>query len=322
MAHELELVNGKAQAFFVGRTPWHGLGTILDAPPTVHEGIRLAGLDWSVGLKPLVTLDSEAVDHRATYRKSDGKIFGVVGPAYTPLQNADAFQWFQPLLDTGEVCLHTAGSLQEGRKVWMLAKINKAALEIADGDMVERFILLSNSHDGTRAVRIGFTPIRVVCANTLRMAHDADQEANRLIKVLHTKNVVIALDRLREMMNVANSSFEATAEQYRKLARCHVSRADMKRYIKIVLGVEKEDDAKLPAPTLNKIRSILVLAEKGRGNDAPAVRGTLWAAYNGLTEYLGTEFSRSQESRLDALWFGQNSTLSSKALEIALMMAS
>lgn len=322
MAHELEIINGKAQAFFVGETPWHKLGTVLEAPPTIEEGIRLAGLDWTVGLKPLQTMEGETVDHRATYRRTDGKIFGVVGPAYTPLQNSEAFQWFQPLLDTGEVFLHTAGSLQEGRKVWMLAKINKPALEIADGDTVERFILLSNSHDGTRAVRVGFTPIRVVCANTLRMAHDADMEANRLIKVLHTKNVLVALDRLREMMNVANASFEATADQYRKLARYHVSRADMKRYIKIVLGVENEDDAKLPAQTLNKIRAILVLAEKGKGNDTQAVRGTLWAAYNGLTEYLGTEFGRNQENRMDALWFGQNATLSSKALEIALTMAS
>jgi hypothetical protein len=154
------------------------------------------------------------------------------------------------------------------------------------------------------------------------MAHDADQEANRLIKVLHTKNVVMALDRLREMMNVANASFEATADQYRKLARHHVSRADMKRYIKIVLGVENEADDKIPTPTLNKLRAILVLAEKGRGNDNVAVRGTLWAAYNGLTEYLGTEYGRNQENRLDALWFGQNSTLSQKALEVALIMAS
>lgn len=322
MAHELEIINGKAQAFFVGEAPWHKLGTILDAPPTVEEGIRLAGLDWHVGLKPLQTIDGEAVDHRATYRRTDGKIFGVVGPAYTPLQNVEAFQWFQPLLDTGEAFLHTAGSLQEGRKVWMLAKINKPALEIADGDTVERFILLSNSHDGTRAVRVGFTPIRVVCSNTLRMAHDADMEANRLIKVLHTKNVLVALDRLREMMNVANSTFEATADQYRKLAACHVSRADMRKYVKIVLGIDGEDEAKLPTPTMNKLRSILVLAEKGRGNDNAAVRGTLWAAYNGVTEYLGTEFGRTQESRIDSLWFGQSSILSAKALEIALTLAS
>lgn len=322
MAHELEIVNGKASMFFVGKTPWHGLGKQLNAPPTIEEGILAAGLDWTVGLKPLVTLEGEKVDHRATYRRTDGKIFGVVGPAYTPVQNAEAFQWFQPLLDTGEVFLHTAGSLQEGRKVWMLAKINKPALEIADGDTVERFILLSNSHDGTRAVRVGFTPIRVVCSNTLRMAHDADQEANRLIKVLHTKNVLVALDRLREMMNIANQTFEATAEQYRKLAAFKVSRADVRKYVKIVLGIDKEDEAKLPAQTMNKLRAILMLADKGKGNDNAAVRGSLWTAYNGVTEYLGTEYGRSQEGRLDSLWFGQSSNLSQKALEIAISMAS
>src|ERR1019366_3448016 len=110
-------------------------------------------------------------------------------------------------------------------------------------------------------------------------------------------------------MNVANSSFEATAEQYRKLAKFRVSRADMRRYVKIVLDVENIDESKLPAQTMNKIRSILMLAEKGRGNDNPAVKGTLWAAYNGITEYLGTEYGRSQEGRLDSLWFGQSSNL-------------
>lgn len=323
MAHELEITaSGNASMFFVGETPWHKLGTALSAPPTIDEGIKAAGLDWTVGLKPLVTLEGEKVDHRATYRRTDGKIFGVVGPSYVPVQNSEAFAWFQPLLDAGEASLHTAGALQEGRKVWVLAKINRPALEIADGDTVERFILLSNSHDGTRAVRVGFTPIRVVCANTLRMAHNADQEANRLIKVLHTKSVLKTLDNLREIMNVANASFEATAEQYRKLARTHISRADLRRYVKIVLDIENEDEAKLPAPTMNKLRSILMLAEKGRGNDLAAVKGTLWAAYNGLTEYLGTEFGRSQESRLDSLWFGSSSNLSQKALEIALTMAS
>lgn len=318
MAHEIEIVNGVVSHFFVGQTPWHGLGTKLDAPPTVEEGIRAAGLDWQVGLKPLVTTDGIAVDHRATYRISDGKIFGVVGPGYTPLQNTESFSWFQPLISSGEVSLHTAGSLQEGRKVWVLAKINQPALEIADGDTVERFVLLSNSHDGTRAVRAGFTPIRVVCANTLRLAHDAGSDENKLVKILHTKNVTTALDTLRETMLIANSRFEASAEQYRKLARFSVSKNDLRKYVKIVLGVEKEDEKDLPAQTMNKIREILVLAEKGRGNDGK----TLWSGYNGVTEYLGTGYGRTQEGRLDALWFGQNVALSQKALDVALTMAS
>lgn len=321
MAHEIEIVNGVASHFYVGETPWHGLGTKLDNPPTIAEGIRAAGLDWHVGLKPLVTIDGESVDHRASYRTMDGKIFGVVGPGYTPLQNADAFNWFQPLIDSGEVSLHTAGSLQEGRKIWVLAKVNKPALEIADGDMVDRFVLLSHAHDGTRAVRAGFTPIRVVCANTLRMAFNESNEANKLVKVLHTKNVIKAIEGLRDIMQVANASFEATAEQYRRLAKFKVSYADLRKYVKIVLDVEKTPDAELPAQTLTKIREIVMLADHGKGNNTPAVKGTLWAAYNGLTEYLGTSYGRSQDRRIDALWFGPNATLSSHALEIALSMA-
>lgn len=321
MAHELEIVNGKASMFFVEKTPWHGLGVNLNAPPTIEEGIVAAGLDWTVGLKSLATLDGEAVDHKATYRLSDGKIFGVVGPGYRPLQNVEAFQWFQPMLDSGEVSLHTAGSLQGGKKVWVLAKVNRPALEIAEGDNVERFVLLSNSHDGTRAVRVGFTPIRVVCANTLRLAHDATGEANKLVKVLHTKNALHALNGLREIMDVANAKFEATAEQYRKLAQFKVSRADMRKYVKIVLEVNDKEECDLPPQTMTKIREILCLAEKGKGNDNPAIRGTLWAAYNGITEYTGYEYGRSQDARLDSMWFGVNATLSQRALEVAITMA-
>jgi phage/plasmid-like protein (TIGR03299 family) len=318
MAHQIEVVNGKASMFFVGETPWHGLGTGLNSPPSIEEGLRESGQDWEVGLKKLVTAEGEAVDHRATYRKSDGKILGVVGPAYRPLQNREAFGWFQPLVASGEVSLHTAGSLQEGRKVWILAKVNAPALEIADGDAVERFVLLSNSHDGTRAVRAGFTPIRVVCANTLRMAHDDKTGETKLVKLLHTKNVATALETLRETMQVANARFEATAEQYRKLAKFKVSRADLRRYVKIVLGIEKEDEANLPAQTMAKLREILVRAERGRGNDGK----TLWSGYNGVTEYLSYEYGRSNDRRLDALWFGQNTTLSQKALDVALTLAS
>jgi len=136
--------------------------------------------------------------------------------------------------------------------------------------------------------------------------------------VLHTKNVVRAIEGLREVMDAANGRFEASAEQYRKLAKFKVSRADLRKYVKMVLEVENEDEADLPTPTMNKIRSILCLAEKGRGNDGK----TLWSGYNGVTEYLGTEFGRKQDTRLDSLWFGQNASLSQRALEIALTMAS
>jgi phage/plasmid-like protein (TIGR03299 family) len=315
MAHMVESI------MYVGQTPWHGLGQKLENAPTIEAGIVKAGMDWEVGLKALQTVDGFPVDHKATYRLSDGQILGVVGPNYRPLQNREAFQWFQPLVESGEVELHTAGSLQEGRKVWVLGKIARPAIEIAPGDSIERFVLLSNSHDGSRAVRCGFTPIRVVCANTLAMAHDDKQ--SKLVKCLHTKGIVGTLDSLREVMNLANSAFEATAEQYRKLAKCKLSRADLRKYVKLVLDVEVEKpDDDLPKVTFDKIKTIVDLAECGRGNDAPEIRGTAWAAYNGVTEYLGYSFGRTQDRRLDSLWWGESAKLSQRALEKALALAS
>src|SRR4029077_19321005 len=166
---------------------------------------------------PLVTVDTQAkVDHRAVRRTSDSKVLGVVGPRYAPLQNMDAFAWFQPCLDTREAALHTAGSLRGGRRIWVLAKLNRDPLVIAEGDEIEKFVLLSHGHDGSLAVRAGFTPIRVVCQNTLSMAHGSD--ASKLIRVKHTKDVLQNLANIREIMNLANAEFESTAEQYRRLA--------------------------------------------------------------------------------------------------------
>ncbi len=331
MAHEIEVVKGQAKMFWCGETPWHGLGTKLDKPPTIEEGIRAAGLDWTVELKPLYTvkdngkgelLPDTLVGHRAVSRTSDGSTFGVVGPGYTPLQNVEAFKWFQPLLDAGEVTLHTAGSLQGGKKVWVLAKIAGPSSEIAEGDYVSKFVLLSNSHDGSRAVRAGFTPIRVVCANTLRLTQDTGNAENKLIRLNHTKNVVNALTELRETMKVANSAFEASVIQYRKLAQFKINKVDLRQYVKIVLGIDKEDEKDIATRTMNKLRDILLCCEKGRGNEMPSVRGTLWTAYNGITEYLAYDYGRNADNRADSLWFGVNANLSQQALDLALTMAS
>src|SRR5262249_10534005 len=148
MAHLVETMA------YVGRRPWHGLGVPLENPPTIAEGIRAAGLAWEVSLQPLVTAGGgRPVPAYATIRQSDGAILGGVGPQYQPLQNADAFQFFQPFLDAGQASLHTAGSLAGGKRVWVLVKLNRDPLTVAPGDEVEKYLLLSNSHDGTLAVR-------------------------------------------------------------------------------------------------------------------------------------------------------------------------
>ena len=303
---------------FVGATPWHRLGTQLDENPTITEAITAAGLDWEVGLKDLQTVDGEPVNHRATYRKSDGSILGVVGPRYTPLQNRDAFDWFQPFLDAGECNLNTAGSLHSGQKVWVLAQLNRDNSEIVSGDEVCKFILLSNSHDGSTAIRVGYTPIRVVCVNTLAFAHNHTN--SKLIRIRHTRSSQKNLEQVRDIMDNINAEFEATAEQYRYLASKTFNQADIQKYVKVMLGIEGTVDADIKTRTRNIMDEILALVE-GPKQSATNVRGTWWAAYNGFNEYLNYKKGRSDDNRLDSLWFGQNANDNVKALNKAIEFA-
>lgn len=309
----------ETMAYF-GELPWHGLGTALEEADLYDwpAASRKAGLDWEVELVPLMTSDNQArVDHRAVRRKSDSRILGVVGPRYAPLQNKDAFAWFQPFLDAKEAALHTAGSLRYGTRIWVLAKLNREPLVIAEGDTVEKYLLLSHGHDGSLAVRCGFTPIRVVCANTLAMAHGSD--ASKLIRLKHTKDVLENLTNVREIMNLSNQEFEATAEQYRRLARRSINQADLRKYVRRVLEIE---DEKNPSTRLQQIAEEIVrLAETGRGNDLVSIRGTYWSAYNGVSEWLTYDRGRNEGTRLNSLWFGDSAIMNQRALEVALDMA-
>jgi phage/plasmid-like protein (TIGR03299 family) len=309
----------ETMAFF-GATPWHGQGTPLTDDDLYDwpRACQKAGLAWDAELVPLVTADTQArVARRAVRRTSDGRILGTVGPRYAVLQNRDAFQWFTPFLDAKEAALHTAGSLRQGSRVWVLAKLNREPLVIAPGDEVEKYLLLSHSHDGSLAVRLGFTPVRVVCANTLSMAHGSD--ASKLIRVKHTKEIQENLANIREVMDLANQEFEATAEQYRLLARKSINQADLRTYVRRVVKVE---DGEEPSSRMkNLMEEIVALAEAGKGNTLPSVSGTYWTAYNGVTEWLAYQRGRSPANRLNSLWFGDSAAINKAALEAALDMA-
>lgn len=321
MAHEIETINGKVSHFYVGKTPWHGIGQALEEAPSIDEAIVAAGLDWNVSMQELMLADGQVVPNKAVVRDLDKSVLGVVGENYQPLQNSEAFKWFQPFIDSGLASLETAGSLRQGKRVWVLAKINRDPNEIVKGDEVEKFILLSNSHDGTMSVRAGFTPIRVVCANTL--AFSISNKKSSLIRIKHTKSIKENLENVREIMDAANSKFEANAEQYRILANSEVNQADLEKYVKIIFAgpnyEQMEKEGKKPARDV--LPKVLNLFETGRGAQLPGVRGTYWAAYNAVNEYLGYERGSDQQVRLDKMWFGDSSVLNDKALKVAVEMA-
>ena len=304
---------------FAGATPWHGLGTEINQDTSFWDAFELAGLDWEVDTKPLFTGDGEKVSHRAAYRVSDGRILGIVGKRWTPLQNRDAFEIFEPLVDAGEMVIHTAGSLRNGERIWALCQLNQDNSEIVAGDEVAKFVLLSNGHDGKLAVHFGFTPIRVVCANTEALARGS--KASKLVRVRHSRFVKQNVQDLRNVMNFANQEFEATAEQYRYLASKGINSEDLDKYIKIVLGIGEKSADEMTTRSKNIVSSIEDLFESGKGSDIVGVRGTYWGAYNAVTEYLNYSKGRTANNRMDSVWFGQNGTMNQKALDTALELS-
>jgi len=312
MAHLVESM------MYVGKAPWHGLGTSIpdDKKISVREAIVAAKLDWQVELRHVFTDnpgggESGVLNYYAVCRVSDNAFLGMVGPDYTPLQNEQALEWFQPFLDAKEATLETAGSLKGGRHVWALARIRDGNMDVGKNDPVSHYILLSNAHDGSVAVRVGFTPIRVVCNNTLTLA--LGSKASQLLRVRHSLNLHVNLELVRDTMKVARHEFSATVEQYRHLQKRGIDAAGLERYVRVVFSLPNDKGGRELIP------NIIYLFENGRGHQEAG--RTYWGAYNAVTEYLNYFRGRSQDNTLSSLWFGESTHINKQALHAALKMA-
>lgn len=306
--------------FSVGKRPWHSLGTVLENAPTIEEGIKQAGLDWNVSLRPIITNDEDAItldSHKIVVRDDINKPLGIVSNNYKVLQNSEAFSFFEPFIENEMASLETAGSLFNGKKVFVLAKIKSDNMVVDKNDEVEKYILISNSHDATQSLRVGFTPIRVVCNNTLSAAENSMQ--SQLIKLTHKGNIVQSLSELRETMDLINQQFIATEEQYKYLAtRTNINKLDLHKYVKQVFSVKKLEDIIKDYEEGKEIEEARkkLIARVEEIFDLEPVHNA-WTMYNSVNYYLNHERGRNLENRYNSMWFGDSRRLDQKALELA-----
>lgn len=221
--------------FSVREKPWHGLGKIVMEAPTSAEALRLAGLDWNVVQESIYTEFNEQVEgYKANVRDSDRKVLGVVSDRYKVVQNVDAFSFTDELIGKG-VRYETAGSLQEGKKVWLLARLPREY--IIAGERISPYLVFSNTHDGSGSVKVAVTPVRVVCNNTLNLALD---KASRSFSMIHTGNIQDKIQEARDTLFMAEEYMDCLGAEFEQLRRQKMTDVQVKEYINLLLPMEKE----------------------------------------------------------------------------------
>lgn len=212
--------------FYTREKPWHGLGTMVMEAPTSADALALAGLDWHVIQKPVVTEDGIPIPgFKANLRDKDEKVLGVVTDRYKVVQNIDAFSFTDELLGEG-VTYETAGSLQEGRRTWLLAKLPQRY--IISGDEITPYLVFMNSHDGTGSIKVAMTPIRVVCQNTLNLALST---ARRYWSTNHTGDIRGKMEDARYTLLYADQYMAELGKAIDNLARMKLTDRQVYEYI-------------------------------------------------------------------------------------------
>ncbi len=314
MGHNLNIVNGKASMMYVREVPWHRLGTRLEKPATAAKAIEAAGLGFTVEKIALKTNDPELhVDgHFATVRTDTWQVLGVVGSRYSIIQNRDAFATFDALVGEGEAIYHTAGVLGKGERIWLLAKLPDY-IRVNGADFVEKYLLLTNSHDGSGPVRVKLTPVRVVCENTLALALNGEEQE---VHIRHTAQAGARLKEAHEILGLTNKLYAELDCIFNSMSAKHIDGKSLASYVNAVFPkVSNSGDRSRIIKTREKV---LELAETGRG--AELSRGTVWGAYNAVTEFVDHYrlTSVTDAAGLKSMWFGSGERIKKQAFRTAM----
>ena len=307
---------------YAGELPWHGLGVPVSNDLTPAQMQQKAGLDWNVEkVDAFVNIGGQQVKtgQQALVRTSDNTILTNVGEGWNPVQNSEAFDFFTDFVMEGDMEMHTAGSLKNGQIVWALAKV-KESFDVFGEDRVDSYMLFSNPHQYGKAIDVRFTPIRVVCNNTLTMSLNA--QADRAVKIGHRTSFDAEL--VKEKLGLATEKFAKYKEMAQFLGSKRFKVEDLIQYYNEVLPSTSRKEAEPLAVTayddLSRGAKMCYDAlETQPGAEYGA--GTWWQAFNSVTYFTDHHQGRNAENRLHSQWFGGNQLRKVKAAEKAVEYA-
>ena len=270
---------------YVGEKPWHGLGREIKEAPTSKDAIKLAGLDWDVIPKPIYDEFGRIVPgYKVNMRSSDNTALGVVSDRYKIVQNSEAFAFTDELLGHG-VKYETAGSLASGKKVWMLARMEDRLMA---EEKMENYLVFTNSHDGTGAIRVACTNVRVVCQNTLNLALSS---ANRHWSCVHKGDIQSKLEEARLTLVSAEKYMEALAEEFGELKRKKVTDKQVEEMTDRLLQIEFNSLYNKAIKTGNIVDFKERLRQQKFEDKLKAKRNDIITIYHDKPDLVGTEKS-------------------------------
>lgn len=331
MAHEIDFTTqAQGSAMFAYKPAWHGFGTVVSEAQTSADALRIAGLDWTVALTDLAAImpdgSHQPIDtHRATMRTDTGKALGAVGLRYQPLQNRDAFAWMDEVVGEKLAIWETCGSLRGGKDVWMLAKL-PGNLEVCDRDVLDKYVLITNNHAGTGAVRLFPTSVRVVCANTLRLAisevdrNKSDAGLPLGLKLFHTAGSLgKRVQKAKELLGVIGKSHDEFAEAARAMLAKPLNTQQVSDYFGGL--VENRSDR-------NRAKVLTAMWDRfAMPTNEGSFKSNVWTAYNAASEWADHELrvtgkgEKRMERKFRSCLFGSAHSFKERAWASACEMA-
>jgi phage/plasmid-like protein (TIGR03299 family) len=308
MAHQLNFnaANNEYSFFSVKERAWHGLGKVVNEYPTSAEAIRFAGLDYTVEKRPLFTYDTEnhtadpdtdmiipeikVPNYFANVRTDTEKVLGVVGKDYQIVQNTDAFEFFDAIVGGGDgIQYETAGALGLGERLFITAKL-PGYIRVGREDFIEKYLFLSTSHDGFGSITAAFTPIRIVCNNTLNAALRNHTGA---IKIRHTASAAERLKEAHKLMGISHVMADDLEHIFNHWAKVRITDKEVKKLIQVAMVPNKETlenllsgkTEQLSTHYLNTVDKVYEYAMSSPEQQTETTAGTLFGTYNAVTGY-------------------------------------